>query len=76
MSRLLIIDDDQSIRKLLRCIFEKLGHEVNEAENGEEGLNQYLIQPADVVITDLFLNGKVWKRYSSSAVCKIRPRSL
>jgi CheY-like chemotaxis protein len=55
MYRLLIIDDDQSIRKLLRCIFEKLGHEVNEAENGEEGFSRYLIQPADIVITDLFM---------------------
>ena len=55
MSRLLIVDDDQSVRRLLRCIFEELGLEVDEAENGEEGVSRYLLRPAEVVITDLFM---------------------
>jgi two-component system response regulator (stage 0 sporulation protein F) len=53
LARILIVDDDAMVRQLLRIVLRHLGHEVVEAQNGREGLQQYQAQPADVVITDM-----------------------
>ena len=53
MARILVIDDDESIRFLLRTVLELQGYDVIEAENGAEGLLYYQADPADVVITDI-----------------------
>jgi two-component system, chemotaxis family, chemotaxis protein CheY len=51
----LIIDDDSSIRRVLRGALERAGHRVDEARNGAEGMQCYRSAPADLVITDLFM---------------------
>jgi two-component system, chemotaxis family, chemotaxis protein CheY len=51
----LIIDDDSSIRRVLRGALERAGHRVDEARNGVEGMQCYRAAPADLVITDLFM---------------------
>ena len=53
MARILVVDDDESIRFLLRAVLERQGYEVIEAENGYEGLLCYHAEPTDLVITDL-----------------------
>ncbi len=53
MARILVIDDDESIRFLLRAVLEFQGYDVIEAENGYEGLLCYQAEPADLVITDI-----------------------
>ena len=53
MARILVIDDDESIRFLLRAVLEFQGYDVIEAENGYEGLLRYQVEPADLVITDM-----------------------
>ena len=53
MARILVIDDDESIRYLLRVVLEFQGYDVIEAENGYEGLLCYQAEPADLVITDM-----------------------
>lgn len=58
MSRILIIDDEQPIRTLLRMLFEREDHEVVEAQNGNDGLSLYREHPADLVITDLIMPEK------------------
>ncbi len=58
MSRILIIDDDVSVRKLLRAMLEKSNYEVVEAADGEEGINQFKQYLPDLVITDLIMPGK------------------
>lgn len=55
MATILVIDDEQSIRKLLREVLEKEGHHVLEAANGREGLVLYQKQPVDLVIMDLLM---------------------
>jgi DNA-binding NtrC family response regulator len=35
--RVLVVDDEENIRKLVRMSLTKAGYEVEEAENGEEG---------------------------------------
>ena len=53
MARILVIDDHDSIRGLLRTVLEGAGHEVLEAANGRQGLELYRAQSADLIITDL-----------------------
>jgi CheY-like chemotaxis protein len=55
MPRILLVDDDEALRKLLRLNLVKLGHEVSEARNGKEALALQKRQPADVLLTDLIM---------------------
>ncbi len=55
MATILIIDDQESVRTLLRLALERAGHVVLEAENGRSGLARYRVQRADLVITDLLM---------------------
>ena len=53
--RILVIDDDDQMRVLLRQVMEWAGFEVAEAEDGREGMQLQRRQPADLVITDLIM---------------------
>ncbi len=53
--RILVIDDDEQMRTLLRQVIEWAGYEVVEAEDGREGMIQQRREPADLVITDLIM---------------------
>ncbi|HUK25592.1 MAG TPA: sigma-54 dependent transcriptional regulator [Terriglobales bacterium] len=53
--RLLIVDDEQSIRKLCRAVGEALGFACLEAESGESALALLEEQPAHMVLTDLVM---------------------
>lgn len=55
MARVLIIDDEEQVRKMIREVLEGAGHEVVEASNGREGMKLYEANPTDVVITDLVM---------------------
>lgn len=41
MKRILIVDDEEQIRNILRMYLVKEGYEVSEAEDGEKGLKKY-----------------------------------
>lgn len=60
MAKILIVDDESSIRVLLREILEYSGHEVLEADSGNKAIGIYLEHEAsiDLVITDLIMPGK------------------
>jgi CheY-like chemotaxis protein len=58
MARILIIDDDEEIRLVLRDVLEDAGYEVVEAEDGQEGLQYYRTAPADLIITDIVMPRK------------------
>jgi two-component system, response regulator, stage 0 sporulation protein F len=55
MARILVIDDQEPLRKLLRTVLEGAGHEVAEAPNGRLGLAAYQERPAELVITDIVM---------------------
>ena len=55
MASILIVDDEASIRTLLRKILEEDGHQIREASNGDVGLTLYREAPADLVITDILM---------------------
>ena len=58
IERILIIDDDEQFRKMLKKMLEHEGYEVAEACDGDEGLGSHSLQPADLIITDIIMPGK------------------
>jgi len=57
MARVLVIDDDEEIRTLLRHMLVSVGHEVDEALDGDEGLRIFAKKRPDLVITDINMPG-------------------
>ena len=53
--RLLVVDDEQSIRKLCMTVGESLGFTCFEAESGEAALTLLEEQPAHMVLTDMVM---------------------
>lgn len=53
MATILIIDDEKSIRKTLSDILSYEGYKIEEAADGQEGLNLFKRKPYDVVLCDI-----------------------
>lgn len=61
-TRILVIDDEPQIRKLLKVSLNAHGYEIDEAANGHDGVNRAAIFKPDLLIVDLGLpdiDGKV-----------------
>jgi two-component system, chemotaxis family, chemotaxis protein CheY len=58
MARILLIEDYDLIRSLLRDTLELAGHAIIEAHNGAEGLGLFREVGADLVITDIVMPNK------------------
>jgi DNA-binding response OmpR family regulator len=56
-SRILVVDDDDDIRGLLRALLERAGHEVSEASDGRAGLRELYTGSPDLVILDVAMPG-------------------
>jgi two-component system, chemotaxis family, chemotaxis protein CheY len=56
-SKILVVDDSGLARRLTRRILEELGHEVDEASDGAQALEQYVLNRHDVVILDMVMHG-------------------
>jgi len=54
-TRVLVIDDEPQIRKLLRLSLKVHGYEVQEAATGEEGITMAAWHKPDIIIVDLGL---------------------
>ena len=52
-SRILIVDDDMTIRLLMRESLEQAGFEVNEAEDGAQAVQRFAETPSEVVLMDV-----------------------
>lgn len=55
MAKILLIDDDDSIRKPLRILLESRGHEVFEAKDGSLGVEMVQKDSYDLVVTDMIM---------------------
>lgn len=53
MPSVLIVDDLEPLRSLIRFSLEREGFKVSEASNGREALERYRIAPVDIVLLDL-----------------------
>lgn len=58
MARILVVDDDPVIRGLLRVRLEALGHRVDEAEDGEEGIEAIRRGGVDLLVSDIVMPHK------------------
>src|ERR671930_566545 len=58
MARILVIDDQEAIRRIVRRALEQDGHQVMDASDGEIGMQVLARHPVDVVITDIFMPGQ------------------
>jgi two-component system, chemotaxis family, chemotaxis protein CheY len=59
MARILLIDDEDELRALLKEALVDAGHQVLDAAGGDAGLQIYRASPTDVVITDILMPHKV-----------------
>jgi two-component system KDP operon response regulator KdpE len=57
MGNILIVEDDPSIRKLVRVNLVKRGYTVCEAEDSHQAISLFQEQPIDLVLLDLVLPG-------------------
>lgn len=53
MASILIIDDERSIRNVLKDILGNEGHQITEASDGEEGLQKFKAAVYDMVLCDI-----------------------
>ena len=56
-ARVLVIDDEESIRQFLANALTHLGYRSRLAGDGEEGLAAFINEPIDIVLTDFNLPG-------------------
>jgi two-component system KDP operon response regulator KdpE len=55
--RILVVDDERQITRVLRTSLQSSGYEVSVAKDGEEGLEMFKTLAPDLVITDLAMPG-------------------
>lgn len=58
MARILVIDDDDTVRLSIRLALEDADHLVEDADDGEKGVALFRENPADLVVTDIFMPEK------------------
>jgi CheY-like chemotaxis protein len=57
MSKILVIEDDDISRELMRMALESRGHEVTVADNGVSGYDTALFLTPDLIVTDIRMPG-------------------
>ncbi|PYT14869.1 MAG: hypothetical protein DMF51_07715, partial [Acidobacteria bacterium] len=55
--RILVVDDDPSVRKLLVAALTEAGHSVAAAEDGGRAIDIFRADPCDLVLTDVMMPG-------------------
>jgi PAS domain S-box-containing protein len=56
-ARILVIDDEDTVREVLEKMLSQVNHRVTVARNGDEGLRQFQAKEFDIVLTDLGMPG-------------------
>ena len=72
--KILVIEDDRDIARLLELHLHDLNYEVQLAHDGVSGLKQALSKAYDLIILDLMLPG--WKDWRSAEACVANPITL
>lgn len=58
MANILLVEDEDQLRAMLREVLESAGHAVREAKNGKIASDIFALHPTDLVITDLIMPEK------------------
>src|SRR4051794_11526892 len=64
--RILVVEDQDSIRRMIEALVSARGHQVVAVSNGSKALETALNEPPDIVLLDLHLPGQ----YDGFAVCE------
>ncbi|MGY6631928.1 MAG: HD domain-containing phosphohydrolase [Wenzhouxiangella sp.] len=54
-SRILVVDDANTIRQALSRMLQQAGYELDQADSGEKGLEQAFLHPPDLIFLDIVL---------------------
>jgi two-component system response regulator RegX3 len=65
MPKVLVVEDEQSLREPLVFMLQKEGYEVVEAENGQVAIEKFEAQGADIILLDLMM-----PKLDGNQVCK------
>lgn len=63
MAKILIVDDEPTIRGLFRYVFEEAGHEVAQAENGRAAFDRMNESLPDFIIMDIAMPEMTGKEF-------------
>lgn len=57
MAKILVVDDRQMVRDVIALVLQQWGYTVDLAKNGQDALNRFAADPADLVVLDMFMPG-------------------
>ena len=66
--KVLVVDDSNLARRMVRTLLEELGHTVEEASDGTQALERYFINRHDLVFLDMVMQGM----YGLDVLAKLR----
>lgn len=55
MAGILLVEDNEDLRSMLKQMLEKRNHKIIEASNGREAINKFKSVLTDLVITDILM---------------------
>ena len=58
MPRILVVDDDDGVREMVRQMLQRAGYEVSVAVNGKEGLKLFRSESPDLIVLDIVMPEK------------------
>lgn len=56
-AKILVVDDSGLARRLVKQFAEEMGHSVEEASDGAQALERYVLNKHDVVVLDMVMHG-------------------
>ena len=68
IAKILIVDDSGLARRLTRQFLEELGHTVEDASDGAQALERYVLNQHDLVVLDMVMHGM----YGLDVLVKLR----
>lgn len=67
-AKILVVDDSGLARRMVKQYIEELGHTVEEASDGAQALERYVLNRHDAVILDMVMHGM----YGVEVLTKLR----
>ncbi|MDQ5940165.1 MAG: hypothetical protein QG557_1115 [Pseudomonadota bacterium] len=58
MAKILVIDDEEQLRDLIKKMLTRDGHQILMAQDGEEGVRAFHQFNPDLIITDIIMPNK------------------
>jgi DNA-binding response OmpR family regulator len=57
VARILLVEDDATVRDAVAAYLTRAGHDVDAVDDGQRAIDRFAAQPADLVLLDLMLPG-------------------